>query len=121
MRRRLAFLTASASASASASLLLTLLNFPFLSFTFDGTVTVHLNVLNPTKVIKLHINEMTIDDSSISLVDDKDAPVPTGQWNHDEARQFFELPVSTELTQGKIIALIAFFFDWSHSQSQIAF
>jgi len=70
------------------------------NFTFDGTVTVHLNVLNPTKVIKLHINEMTIDDSSISLVDDKDAPVPTGQWNHDEARQFFELPVSTELTQG---------------------
>ena len=71
-------------------------------FTFDGKVTVHLEVLKETDVIKLHINDIEIDDSSIKLEDDKGASVAIGKWDHDKDRQFFILPVSAQLAEGTV-------------------
>ena len=61
------------------------------NFTFDGTVEIFLKCRNATNIVVLHINQLTVQNSTIDFRPRfKDGPSWT-HWEEDKARQFFKL------------------------------
>merc|ERR550534_2568521 len=76
-------------------------------FEFDGEVDVHLTVKKTTKEIILHINDMTIDNSTVKLKNEagNEMQEDVGPDNYDVPRQFFIVKAKTDLVQGKTYTL----------------
>lgn len=70
-------------------------------FTFDGNVEVYLECVTPTNIVTVHINHLTVDNSSIEFVSLSGGSAPLWtSYDIDLVRQFFKLNLDGDLSPG---------------------
>ena len=74
------------------------------SFPYDGEVTIEINCVKTTSKLVLHINEIDIDNSSLSLTGVSDSSfgeLKAFRWSNDFTREFFVADLTKELKAGE--------------------
>lgn len=71
------------------------------NFTFSGSVKIDVRVVENTENITLHINKLTINESSVKVVAKVDgAVIPISSFKQDKDRQFFIILLRQPLQMG---------------------
>ncbi|CAG2117328.1 unnamed protein product [Medioppia subpectinata] len=71
-------------------------------FYFDGNVTILIECKEDTDNITVHINDMTIYNESVVLLDDREKHLSyISNFSHETKRQFFIIHLNTNLKRGK--------------------
>lgn len=77
------------------------------NFTFEGHVHIKMKVNSPTNNITLHINKLTIDNSSLNLREVSGSHAPhIEHYDLDLARQFIIFHLDGDLETGKEYIII---------------
>lgn len=72
------------------------------NFTFSGTVSILVNVMNNTNNVTLHINKLTVDPNSVRVMKMSDfRVVQTQSLKEDKERQFLIIFLSQPLQKGE--------------------
>lgn len=72
------------------------------NFTFSGTVSILVNVMNNTNNVTLHINKLTVDPNSVRVMKMSDfRVVQTQSFKEDKERQFLIIFLSQPLQKGE--------------------
>ncbi|XP_017772734.1 PREDICTED: aminopeptidase N-like [Nicrophorus vespilloides] len=78
---------------------LSIVPFIYENFTFEGDISIDVNVNEATSNITLHINELTIDEGSVKVLQDS-REISVSHLVYDKALQFFIINFPEPLKQG---------------------